>query len=703
MGTKMGCEHCSNLRPPELQNAPGNAKVPRWIPIKALRSSECDQCRLIWKALQLYTSDFHDEDFAEILIARSQPLRVKYRAPRVSIELYTRDWHEFKPDEHPHAPYIGTAREVSECSGDAACFDQAAKWLKECKDNHRICQVAGDSPLPTRVIDVGAHGIKEPFLVETNGASGPAYAALSYCWGWWRDHPPMKTVKFDIPSLGLKANYDEHLRAIRLGSMPKTLQDAVTICRKLGIRYLWVDALCIVQHDAEEWLTESGKMCQVYSNAALTISATRAEGSSAGIFGEQEFGTQRRRLGGLPDGRAAYARQNLGKLHDECDWGLLFRVPSRGAGAPGASGPFVTEPLAARAWCMQESLLSNRLLHYTSDEMVWECNEARWCECGFGAGSTGATGAAAGAAAGAEADENPNVVLRRSDVVPIDGLDENFFWRTMWSNYLHPFTRRGITDGNDKLPALSGLARQFSDVLERRFGRKPTYLAGLWGEEFLMRSLLWYVSFRDPWWRSEEKDLDGVYNPRRSETWRAPTWSWMSLDAPISPQDCFAFESALEVVETTTEPVDRSADPFGRITSGKIVLHGRLIQDLDCRFTGTDFHLDFGHKSDDKITFSLCSKDGNSLPFVCDVPWEIPRGQSSGYSLLLLGYKVIGRSMREPCFLVLRAGRDGQAGCYERIGLVDMRALPDHMDSEDWDIEWAEDPRLGARTTMTII
>lgn len=689
----MRCEYCSNLRPPELQNAPENAKVPKWIPIRALRSSECEHCRLIWTALQLYDSYFGDEDFAEVLIARSQPVTLKYRAPRISIELYTRPLDGLNADEHPNAPYIGGVKEVSESSGDAACFDLAARWLKECKDKHRICQVAGDSPLPTRVIDVGVDGIREPFLVETNGATGPAYVALSYCWGWWEEHPPMKTLKLDVPEFGLEANYSEHLRAIKFGSMPKTIQDAVTICRKLGIQYLWVDALCIVQHDIEEWSVESGKMCQVYSNAALTISATHAGGSSAGIFGPQAFGAQKKCLGDLPDGRTVYARRSLGKFHDQCDWGLLFRVPSWANASN--SGPVVTEPLAARAWCMQESLLSNRLLHYTSDEMVWECNEAQWCECGFGSATTVQM-----------MDENPNVVLRRPDVVPIHNLDENFFLRTMWSNYLHPFTRRGITDGQDKLPALSGLARQFSDALSRRFGRTPTYLAGLWGEEFLMRSLLWFVSFRDPWWRHKEKHLDGVYNPKRSAVWRAPTWSWMSLDAPISPQDVFSFESVVEVIEATTQPANRSADPFGRVTSGKLVLRGRLIRDLDCHFTGSDFHLDFesNNEGGEKITFSVSTEAGNNrLPFVCDVPWEIPRGKSSGYSLLLLGYKVIGVSMREPCFLVLRAVRDAQPECYERIGLVDMRSLPDHMDSKDWDIQWAEDPELGVRTEIIII
>lgn len=696
MRVNMNCEHCSDLRPPELQHAPKNARVPRLIPVKVLKSSECVHCRLIWTALQLHTSEFDDEDFAEVLISRCEPLRVKYRAPRVSIELYVRGADGYNPDEHPNAPYIGPAKEVSAFSGDDACFDLAAKWLKECRDNHPICQVTGDIPLPTRVIDVGEDGVREPFLVETNGATGSAYVALSYCWGWWEQHPPMKTVKLDFPKFGLKANYGEHLEAIKFASMPKTLRDAVTICRRLGIRYLWVDALCIIQHDLQEWLEESGKMCQVYSNATLTISATQAEGSSIGILGRQEFGSQARRVGDLPDGRTVYSRPNLTRLHDACDWGLTFRVPSWATSTN--SGPVVTEPLAARAWCLQESLLSNRLLHYTSDEMVWECNQARRCECGFSSTST------------VDMSDNPNVVLRRSDAITLSDFDKAFYLRTLWSAYVHPFTRRGITDGNDKLPALSGLARQFSDALNLRFGRRPPYLAGLWGDEYLMPSLLWLVSFRDPWWRSKEKHLDGMYNPKRSEAWRAPTWSWISLDAPIEHKDVFAFESAVEVLEVSTEPLDQVADPFGRITSGKLVLHGRLIKDLNCLFTGTDFHLDMmypgnndevGPNPPDKITFSLSDKTGNSLPFVCDVPGEIPRGQSSGYFLLRLGNKVIGGSMREPCFLVLRKAPGTES--YERIGLVDMRSLPDHMESTDWDIKWAEDPELGELVDITII
>ncbi|PQE20746.1 heterokaryon incompatibility protein [Rutstroemia sp. NJR-2017a BBW] len=116
----------------------------------------------------------------------------------------------------------------------------------------------------------------------TNSPAQPAapYACLSYCWGTDLDNN-VKT---------LKANLKQHLDGILISVLPKTIQDAVLVCQRLGIRYLWVDALCIIQDDEEDWENESIQMCDIYSGSHITIAAHRVESCKQGFLWKQEFG-----------------------------------------------------------------------------------------------------------------------------------------------------------------------------------------------------------------------------------------------------------------------------------------------------------------------------------------------------------------------------------------------------------------------------
>lgn len=673
----MNCEHCSNLRPPELQNIPPGARVLKLIKVETLRNSQCQECRLIWKAVQPQILEFNDEHFVEVLIARDGPLRVKYTyaAQFVSIELFTREPSTVEQgDSKSNAPYIGSVSEVSEYSGSDACLSVAASWLKECRENHPSCDLESNLPLPTRVIDVGRGNSREPFLLETKGLTPEPYVALSYCWGYWEQHPPMKTVKKDVKALGLKANYEAHKKAIKHADMPSTIQDAVTICRRLGIRYLWVDALCIIQHDPEEWERECGKMCPTYSNATLTISATHADGCTRGIFGRQQHGCQTRYVGELADGRKIYERPNIANTHNARDPGLL-------SSSEFASNGPVREPLACRAWCMQESVLSNRLLHYTASELVWECNTHHRCECGFSSGPV-------------DLDENRNVLLRRPEMISTSINRTTLFWRFMWSQWLHIFTRRQITNADDKLPALSGLAMKFADVLSHCSNERPNYLAGLWDGDMLPRGLCWYVSIEGFSWSTMGGGSSREYRPKRAVPERAPMWSFMSVDAPIELHMTFGFESKIHVEDARTEPRNRKADPFGNIRSGRILLRGPIRRDLEVEYTGRDFHLDPLEQQQDRITFHLVDGQGNTLEFLPDVPSEICPGRSSGYCLLFVGNSVIGLTQKEPNFLVLRPAKDNQGTvlnkCFKRVGLANMRALPSFGLLGNLESNWAE-------------
>ncbi|EGZ72613.1 HET-domain-containing protein, partial [Neurospora tetrasperma FGSC 2509] len=164
-------------------------------------------------------------------------------------------------------------------------------WLWQCVDDHPKCRTAlsGEifgfgsqnssldvSKLPFRVLDVGSPGSLLVKLVETTTETPRApYVALSHCWGP-PDKQPLKTTLHTI---------GDHMHpGIPLDRLPQTFADAVWVTRELGIRYLWIDSLCIIQDSPADWETESQKMGSIYEGATLTLGAAYARNSSEGLF-----------------------------------------------------------------------------------------------------------------------------------------------------------------------------------------------------------------------------------------------------------------------------------------------------------------------------------------------------------------------------------------------------------------------------------
>ncbi|KAK5652173.1 hypothetical protein OQA88_10816 [Cercophora sp. LCS_1] len=153
-------------------------------------------------------------------------------------------------------------------------------WIDNCKASHTECE-AVDPKLPKRVLDVGGPTdggdiYLRPSLPSENGQ----YVALSHCWG-------------DLPLAQTSAtNLKERMAGIKLTSLPKSFQDAVTLTRSIGIRYLWIDSLCILQGDTTDWQVQSSNMANIYNKAYLVISASQAANSSQGFIdrvGGQEW------------------------------------------------------------------------------------------------------------------------------------------------------------------------------------------------------------------------------------------------------------------------------------------------------------------------------------------------------------------------------------------------------------------------------
>lgn len=147
-------------------------------------------------------------------------------------------------------------------------------WLHNCEQQHDECKPRVGR-LPKRLIDVGLQ--EEPARlgfshdIHASSDSFVKYTTLSYYWG----NAQFRTT-ID--------NEETHLQKIPFNLLPRTLQDAIEITRRLGIKYIWIDALCIVQDDSAEWSLEASRMGDIYLGSSLTIVATDAVDASGGCF-----------------------------------------------------------------------------------------------------------------------------------------------------------------------------------------------------------------------------------------------------------------------------------------------------------------------------------------------------------------------------------------------------------------------------------
>jgi hypothetical protein len=166
-------------------------------------------------------------------------------------------------------------------------------WLSE----HAGCSEKNPSALPTRLlalqslpnasdvvrIDNASEAWRERFqkatcrLVETSTGHKQEYMALSYCWGQ------------SLPFITTQSSLEQHLQEIRFDQLPKTLQDSLMIARYLGFDYIWIDCLCIVQDDREDWNREAACMADIYKNAALTVAASRSADCDAGFLSDRNI------------------------------------------------------------------------------------------------------------------------------------------------------------------------------------------------------------------------------------------------------------------------------------------------------------------------------------------------------------------------------------------------------------------------------
>lgn len=173
------------------------------------------------------------------------------------------------------------------------------------------------------------------------------YAALSYCWG--------KQQTF----LTTQANIQDMLRSIRLPDLPQTIRDAIRVARSLGLDYLWVDALCIIQDSKEDQLNEIAKMGHIYQSAIVTIAADRAADCRDGFLDDTAADD--------PDADVS----SSGSIPYRTLGGQLGSVKLRIL-RPVPYSTHLKLPIHRRAWTYQEAFFARRRLSF-ANRLLWQC------------------------------------------------------------------------------------------------------------------------------------------------------------------------------------------------------------------------------------------------------------------------------------------------------------------------------------------
>jgi hypothetical protein len=384
--------------------------------------------------------------------------------------------------DHPNYNYrqlLSQSLDIVPDSGSDLAFDRATKWLSHCLSHDEKCSAHVSTYAPRRLLNLGL-GIKshDPILFEPT--EPVPYVCLSYCWG---------TDVKDVLTTTTKT-LKTHYHGIRLSSLPRTIYDAVIFCQGLKLQYLWVDSLCIVQDDRESWLVDSAQMREIYSNALITLAIEEPASCKTGFMGKQRFGSE-------------WQQKFVAHISPEAGGpgNALFIRPSTSQSPDGAQRC----SLDKRGWCLQESILSKRRLCFDGNETTWECAHRTICECGHTSWAPRSM---------------DFVQLGHSLRSQLDNLRNNPFEH--WSKIVEEYSKRSLTEAGDKLIAVSALAKLIHENFKNSEGKPLTYLAGLW-KEAILYDITWSVVTPE----------DHSYKHKSIPQFRAPSWSWASLDAPV--------------------------------------------------------------------------------------------------------------------------------------------------------------------------
>lgn len=443
---------------------------------------------------------------------------------------------------HPLNPVAGPFRTLPEQSSDSRRLVPNRERL---------------ASKPTRLLDLttfggGPNEVCDIRLWNVTG-SCPDYLTLSHCWG---------NGELGIPE-NIKTKTDtlqEQETRISVITLPQTFRDAIEITLRLGFRYLWIDALCIIQNSPEDWAAESRKMGYIYSHAVLNIAASGSSDSHGGCFNSASC-SQNLITTGL---RSNKIMQLPSTLKDGSKSVLLLwlngydrreRLFANNYRGDNSNVPDLLHHSAVlkRGWIFQERMLSKRIVHFTKQQVLWECRESWEAEDGLHV----------------DTDWGVTKCLH----VSRDDFLNYWYIRIIAGDY----SRQRFTYSKDRLIAIAGLAELF----QQEFGLE--YLAGIWAlpgygdaesknQEYLRQALSWYSSDPDKVDVASQREL---------------TWSWISHNGPVdwhlnhpnsSQREPVSPEWLLIVKQCCLLHEGKPTHALGPVDYGYLVVEGFLTQ-----------------------------------------------------------------------------------------------------------------------------
>ncbi|ROW14314.1 hypothetical protein VPNG_03961 [Cytospora leucostoma] len=371
-------------------------------------------------------------------------------------------------------------------------------------------------------------------LRSTRGfSSDTKYIALSHCWG--NTKPRCMTTS---------KNYDRQCQKIPWADIPKTFREAMQYTQRLGVRYIWIDSVCIIQPGDDQyyddWLVEAVRMSDYYYNAYVTLAAASSADCHGGLFSKQ------------PDRKHCLFRATIGGKHCQFFAARTSEdVHYRNAYAEIQAHRW---PLGTRGWVYQERLVSCRVLYFTTYQLIFDCFRGLASEewsC--------------------YSHPEPEMSLKR------------LYWELLhdttallaWQKLIEDYSALRLTNLGDRLPAMAAIAQQ---VLSRQGPGGTlgsTYLCGLRASS-LHSGLLWLVGDHEPQLRQDSRCL-------------APSWSWASYPKKVRHHWNSGEESYKSQIELVGDSLEFTASGrFGSCTGGYITIRAPVI---DCVWeVGLDSH-----------------------------------------------------------------------------------------------------------------